>query len=113
MNELDELIEPKHVVPTHLRTPDRVGWLTVRQLNALLGPRAICESGRLAPRRPGSHWCCHQWRARAGAGGRSACPAYPATGGAWFEEVPGLPPWTENHRTHEDAGLHVHQGGRQ
>src|SRR2546423_13784045 len=38
MNELDELIEPEHVVPTHLSTPDRVGWLTVRQLNALLGP---------------------------------------------------------------------------
>jgi hypothetical protein len=38
MNELDELIEPEHVVPAHLNTPDRVGWLTVRQLNALLGP---------------------------------------------------------------------------
>lgn len=38
MNELDEMIEPEHVVPTHLSTPDRVGWLTVRQLNVLLGP---------------------------------------------------------------------------
>src|SRR5919201_5024017 len=30
--------EHEHVVPTHLSTPDRVGWLTVRQLNVLLGP---------------------------------------------------------------------------
>src|ERR1700738_1252332 len=37
-SEFDELIEPEHVVPTHLSTPDRVGWLTVRQLNLLLGP---------------------------------------------------------------------------
>src|SRR5690242_16492763 len=37
-NELEGLIEPEHVVPTHLNTPDRVGPLTVRQLNMLLGP---------------------------------------------------------------------------
>jgi len=37
-SEVDELIEPEHVVPTPLSTPDRVGWLTVRQLNMLLGP---------------------------------------------------------------------------
>jgi hypothetical protein len=38
VSDFDELIEPEHVVPTHLSTPDRVGWLTVRQLNLLLGP---------------------------------------------------------------------------
>ncbi len=37
-NQLEELIEPEHVVPTHLNTPDQVGPLTVRQLNLLLGP---------------------------------------------------------------------------
>src|SRR5579871_2454848 len=36
--ELEGLIEAEHVVPTHLNTPDRVGPLTVRQLNMLLGP---------------------------------------------------------------------------
>src|SRR5690349_15696843 len=36
--ELEGLIEPEHVVPTHLNTPDRVGPLTIRQLNMLLGP---------------------------------------------------------------------------
>src|SRR5690349_20135639 len=36
MELLDE--DQEHVVPTHLSPPDRVGWLTVRQLNALLGP---------------------------------------------------------------------------
>jgi hypothetical protein len=43
MNDLDELIEPEHVVPTHLSMPDRVGWLTVRQLNALLGPTLLAS----------------------------------------------------------------------
>jgi len=37
-SEFDDVIEPEHVVPTHLSTPDRVGWLTVRQVNLLLGP---------------------------------------------------------------------------
>lgn len=37
-SELEGLIETEHVVPTHLNTPDRVGPLTVRQLNMLLGP---------------------------------------------------------------------------
>lgn len=30
-------------MPTHLSTPDRVGWLTVRQLNMLLGPAFFCS----------------------------------------------------------------------
>ncbi len=38
MGESEEIVEPEHVVPTHLSTPDRVGWLTVRQLNVMLGP---------------------------------------------------------------------------
>jgi hypothetical protein len=42
-NGLEELIEPEHVVPTHLSTPDHVGLLTVRQLNALLGPAVVAS----------------------------------------------------------------------
>ncbi|MBV9324707.1 MAG: hypothetical protein JO352_13070, partial [Chloroflexi bacterium] len=44
-SEAEGLIEPEHVVPTHLNTPDRVGPLTVRQLNMLLGPTLFASPG--------------------------------------------------------------------